>query len=607
MDSLSALSLYVHVPFCQVRCKFCEYTVLDCCDETEQTEYVDLLLQEMAMYSQLVKDKLIMGFDLGGGTPSILSVENLTRLTQAVTDLFALPEEVVWSVETTPAIAAKQPEKIATLYDLGYRRISMGIQTVSERLLNEIGREGSRHLYLQARDHIRAAGFEQFNIDLMYGFLKQDSDSFKRTLRYAIELAPDFITLYRNRYKGTKIENEAGGVSIHKAMNQYNIAYEMLTAAGYHANPGKNTFSKIANNYGTSDYLTKRVVEGTPYIGLGLGAQSFGRHYLAYNAGAATKNMKQYRRAIEAGQFPIQDLYALPREESMAKFVSVAFYFGFIDLKCFRQRFGLDFLTYFQAEVQFLLEREYMTLVGERLMLTQYGANYINGIIPLFYSQHSKDEMCSLSQKMANKLNDTQTFLSTYQFEKYPKTSVTADIVLLRGEKPSLLLIKRGAHPFMNSWALPGGFIKPTETLEHGAERELHEETGIEGIHLTAGRVFSEPNRDPRGWIISHSFHAHIPLSASQTRCGDDAIDCCWFELSLQQEQSAAGSVTYRVKLKNENSVADKQMIQFCAVVSLSGSQQQSITVTENEGLAFDHAEIIVSALVERGLLICLE
>ncbi|GAL04228.1 coproporphyrinogen III oxidase [Photobacterium aphoticum] len=111
MDSLSALSLYVHVPFCQVRCKFCEYTVLDCCDEAEQTEYVDLLLQEMAMYSQLVKDKPIMGFDLGGGTPSILSVENLTRLTQAVTDLFTLPEEVVWSVETTPAIAAKQPEK----------------------------------------------------------------------------------------------------------------------------------------------------------------------------------------------------------------------------------------------------------------------------------------------------------------------------------------------------------------------------------------------------------------------------------------------------------------------------------------------------------------
>lgn len=136
--NVDELSLYIHVPFCKSRCKFCEYVVLDTCDAQLEDEYVDLLLKEMSMYAEILKGKRIVGYDLGGGTPAKLSVRNLKRLTDAVTSLFSFADNVVFSVETTPLVAAQEPEKIKALFDMGYARISMGIQTVSEKLLEEL-------------------------------------------------------------------------------------------------------------------------------------------------------------------------------------------------------------------------------------------------------------------------------------------------------------------------------------------------------------------------------------------------------------------------------------------------------------------------------------
>ena len=80
------LSLYIHIPFCKTRCKFCEYVVLENTDEDIENEYVELLLKEMNMYSEILKGKRIVGYDLGGGTPTKLSVENLERITTAVNE-----------------------------------------------------------------------------------------------------------------------------------------------------------------------------------------------------------------------------------------------------------------------------------------------------------------------------------------------------------------------------------------------------------------------------------------------------------------------------------------------------------------------------------------
>lgn len=595
------LCLYAHVPFCKSRCKFCEYTVLENTDEDIESEYTELLLKEMKMYSELLRGKRIAGFDLGGGTPAKLSASNLTRITKAVRELFDIEDGVVFSVETTPAIAADEPEKMKLLYDLGYRRISMGVQAVSEKLLAELGREGSASVYEKAVKNIRAAGFERFNIDLMYGFLHQTDVDFRNTLKYAVGLAPDYITLYRNRYKGTKLEFEAGGVSVYKAMYQYRIAYSELTGAGYAANIGKNTFSRIDGDYGTSDYLTKRVIEGMPYLGMGLGAQSFGMDYLAYNLGAAEKRMERYRAAVNAGKFPIQDIYRLPVEESIAKMVSVAFYFAFIDLDCFKKRFGLDFTKVFEEEVKFVLENGFMEIKGNRIYLTERGSDHINGIIPLFYSDKSKEELKrAFANQHFSEKTDEELFLSAYNINNYDRPSVACDIAAFAirtsdddnyrkdgSAKLSLLLIKRGEHPFVNRWALPGGFLRADETVEECALREITEETNVTPSAILPVGVFSKPNRDPRGRIISNAFASIITEENVKAMGGDDAIDAKWFDVDFESEDGAdiltlaCGEIVLTAKLREK----DRKF------------GEARFEIIQSDGLAFDHAAIIAAAL----------
>lgn len=596
-EKTDKLSLYVHVPFCKVRCKFCEYAVLQDTDENTENQYVDLLLKEISMYSKILKGKQITGYDLGGGTPTKLSVENIKKITTKLTRSFDIPDDIIFSIETTPVIAAKEPEKISEVYNMGYKRISMGIQTVSEKLLNELGREGATHIYERAVKNIRAAGFKRFNIDLMYGFLNQDHEDFENTLRYAISLKPDFITLYRNRYKGTKLEKEAGGVSLYKIIQQYRIAYKLLNENGFAGNPGKNTFSKVESDYGTSDYLTERVINGTPYVGIGLGAQSFGMDYLAYNHGAASKLLPKYQQTIEGGRFPIQDIYSLDPSESIAKMVSVAFYFGFVDFVEFKKRFDLDFQEYFKEEVAFVIDQSLMEIKGDRIYLTDRGSDYINGIIPLFFSVRSKEELMDLIKKSEERSDGEKEFLGTYNIEEFVRPSVATDIVVFSSENGgesepeqiSVLLIKRGEHPFMNHWALPGGFVKPGETVEQTAKRELFEETGIADIKLSQLGMYSEPGRDPRGWIISCAFSGDVDNQNITLKFGEDAIDAQWFNVQFKENDGK-----YILMLEGEEKLSAE------LVKNESSAEGSPYTQKKSLGIAFDHSQIIAQSLSGR-------
>ena len=130
---------------------------------------------------------------------------------------------------------------------------------------------------------------------------------------------------------------------------------------------------------------------------------------------------------------------------------------------------------------------------------------------------------------------------------KYPKPSVTADIVAVRPayselgegqwrENPEfaleVLFIKRGQWPFEGSWALPGGFIRPTETVDEGARRELREETSLEADRLIPVGVFSKPDRDMRAWIISNAFvSVHKRGQGCHVKGGDDAAVARWLLL----------------------------------------------------------------------------
>jgi len=117
---------------------------------------------------------------------------------------------------------------------------------------------------------------------------------------------------------------------------------------------------------------------------------------------------------------------------------------------------------------------------------------------------------------------------------EYPRPAVTADICLFTvvDEDLRILLIRRGEEPFKGSWALPGGFLQETETLDQCAARELKEETGVDGAHLEAFATFSDPKRDPRYRVVTAAYFALVPAVDHALQSGSDADDAKWHSMA---------------------------------------------------------------------------
>lgn len=388
-SGIDDLCLYVHIPFCETRCSFCEYAVVEREELREATGYVDGLLREFDLYREALGPlpRRLHGFDVGGGTPSVLPAKDIARIVEKARSMFRFAPGSDISIETTPKIAAACPEKLAEYKHMGIDRISMGLQVVEVDLLKSLNRSANAaDCHRRAVENVRAAGFERFNLDLMYGFAGQDLEGWGRTLQHAIDLDPEYITLYRMRYKLTRIAHQARHVGLDTVRAMTSLAADMLSDAGYAATPGKTTYSRIAGDPGTSAYLTRRVVDAMPYLGLGLGAQSFTHTTISYNNGAAGKTLAAYHRSLARGALPLQDVYDLPARQMMGKMCAVSFYFGEIDTAAFRSTFGVALEDVFGDEIDFVIGRGLMERTARTLRLTRAGSCSVNGVIALFYA-----------------------------------------------------------------------------------------------------------------------------------------------------------------------------------------------------------------------------
>ncbi len=387
---IGELGLYAHIPFCETRCSFCEYTVTRRSEHSGVAAYMDALLGELELYEETIDlaAKTLAGFDVGGGTPSFVPADEIGRLVAAVRERLTFREDADISIETTPKIAAAEPAKLRAYRASGIDRISMGIQVVEPDLLRILNREANGvETHRAAIDNIRAAGFHRMNLDLMYGFKDQTLESWRATLRHAIDLGPEHITLYRMRYKLTRISHQAPAVTLERVRPMERLAKAMLLDAGFFATPGKTTWSRLPGDVGTSSYLARRVREGLPYLGLGLGAQTFTHRTIAYNDGAAAKSLPPYLRSVETGRLPIQDLYDLPAVQMMGKMCSVSFYFGEIHLPSFERKFGVTLEDAYPRAIDFLLREGLLEYTDQdTLRLTASGCDHKNGVHALFYA-----------------------------------------------------------------------------------------------------------------------------------------------------------------------------------------------------------------------------
>lgn len=389
-DWVDELWLYVHVPFCENRCSFCEYTVIDpTTNQTHEELYFSKLLKEFELYRNNtdLKWKRLIWFDIWWGTPSLPDTRHIENVINAANETFNIPNGVDISIETTPKIAAYDLEKIKRYKQMGINRISMWVQSITASVLENAWRTNtSINWNKEAVENIRTAWFDKLNVDIMYWLVGQTVANLKATIIHILELDPEFITIYRTRYKWTRMANQAENVTREEINEQQFAIKDILDNAWYEWAIWKNTFSKIKGNLGTSDYLTKRVVSWAEYLGVWLGSQSFNIKSLSYNSWAANKRMDDYYRDIDAWVLPIQDIYHLPKVASIGKFISVSFYFGWINLASFEKNYWDKIEKFFPLEIEFVLENGYMKMEWDNLRITEKWLLNFNWVISLFYS-----------------------------------------------------------------------------------------------------------------------------------------------------------------------------------------------------------------------------
>lgn len=218
-----------------------------------------------------------------------------------------------------------------------------------------------------------------------------------------------------------------------------------------------------------------------------------------------------------------------------------------------------------------------------------------------------------MTQEALNERNMSESeFLKSYDASRYERPSVTVDMLIftvsdeeadnyrkLPEKALKLLLIKRGNHPYKGHWALPGGFVELTESLDEAAFRELKEETGLEKVYLEQLYTWGDVGRDPRTRVISTSYMALADASELIPEAGDDADEAKWFTVSFKACQD-------QKTITSTGSVREVT----CQLVLESGSDRLHATVKharttegnhigirweilDSEGLAFDHAKII--------------
>ena len=187
-------------------------------------------------------------------------------------------------------------------------------------------------------------------------------------------------------------------------------------------------------------------------------------------------------------------------------------------------------------------------------------------------------------------------FLAAYDPSKWERPSVTVDMFCYCRENRSLLMVKRGGHPFIGKWALPGGFLEPDETAEQAVRRELAEETGVNADAIIQLRAFSDPHRDPRTRIVTVAYIAVLDR-LPDARAGDDAADAKWFALerNVTERTDDGRNVTERgmITLRGEETLE----ISFETVTQKSRLTSDPVMkVKQSERIAGDHGTIIAYA-----------
>ncbi|MEG9226425.1 radical SAM family heme chaperone HemW [Aeromicrobium sp. Sec7.5] len=306
MSSSAGFGVYVHVPFCSVRCGYCDfntYTADELGDGATRATYADSAIAEIRRSAEQTGPRTVQTVFVGGGTPTQLAAHDLVRILRAIDEAWGLAPDVEVTTEANPD--SVDPAMLAILRAGGFNRISFGVQSAVPHVLKVLDRTHAPERVPEAVRWAREAGFEQVSVDLIYGSPGESMDDWRRTVEHAVSLEPDHVSAYALIVEaGTAFARKVNRGEVvmpddDETADKYLLADAMFEEAGL----GWYELSNWARDDAAQCRHNVLYWTGGEWLGIGPGAHS----YLGGRRWWNVKHPAAYAQRLDAGQSPEAD------------------------------------------------------------------------------------------------------------------------------------------------------------------------------------------------------------------------------------------------------------------------------------------------------------
>jgi oxygen-independent coproporphyrinogen-3 oxidase len=389
------LSLYVHLPFCEERCLFCGCHVIITRHRGKAEPYLDLLAKEVALVARRTPNRRKFAqLHLGGGTPTYHPPEGLRFLVGTLLQHYTPLPGAELAVEVDPRVTTK--EHIDTLADLGFNRVSMGVQDFAPDVQERVNRIQTPEQTRAVVDHARARGYGGINVDLIYGLPLQSPKTFEETVERVIDMGVDRVACYSFAFvpwiRGHQRKlDESELPSRETKVELFAVAREKLLGAGYQA-IGMDHFAKPEDELARAkkegrlrrNFQGYAVIPGDDVLGFGISAIGDVRGAMFQNE----KKLSRYRDLVNAERLPVVRGIVRSRDDEIRADVIHRLMCNFvIDIGAVEERWGVDFRSYFAPDLELLdaYREEGLVLVEDRsIRATPTGELFVRNLAMCF-------------------------------------------------------------------------------------------------------------------------------------------------------------------------------------------------------------------------------
>lgn len=403
------LSLYFHLPFCQTLCYFCACNKIASKNRQKGKDYLKILFQEIAMQSKLIDStRVVKQLHLGGGTPTFVGDDGMRALMENINKHFTLASDTQgeFAIEIDPREVT--PRSMHVLRDIGFNRISIGVQDFDFNVQKAVNRIQPEAMTLSIIEAVRKNNFHSLSVDLIYGLPFQSVATFEKTVKKIIEASPDRIAVFNFAYLPKRFTPQKRILkedlpTPEEKLEILQNTIGLLDQAGY-VYIGMDHFAK------QSDALAMAKTNGTlqrnfqgysthgacDLIGMGVSAIGLVNNHYMQN----TPILKNYEESIRANQFAHYRGFVMNRDDLLRKAVIVGLIcYDTIDIPFIEKRFGIDFRDYFATEIAALEKFEEDGLIAwqdQKLQMMPKGRLLVRNACAVF------DRYLQKSQQQAN-------------------------------------------------------------------------------------------------------------------------------------------------------------------------------------------------------------